>query len=68
MFDHTTLADDVRVGAHGTVTRDIDTPGDHTGTPARPLARQRRLDALLPRLPDLLERIRRLEERLDAGR
>ncbi|MFD0306840.1 UDP-3-O-(3-hydroxymyristoyl)glucosamine N-acyltransferase [Streptomyces sp. NPDC127119] len=68
VFDHTTLADDVRVGAHGTVTRDIDTPGDHTGTPARPLARQLRLDALLPRLPELLERIRQLEERLDAGR
>ncbi|MEU9190029.1 UDP-3-O-(3-hydroxymyristoyl)glucosamine N-acyltransferase [Streptomyces sp. NPDC048484] len=67
VFDHVTLADDVRIGAYGTVTRDIDTPGDHTGTPARPLAQQLRLDALLPKLPDLLERVRQLEERLDTG-
>jgi UDP-3-O-[3-hydroxymyristoyl] glucosamine N-acyltransferase len=61
--DHVRIADDVSVGAGSTVHGHLREPGTYWGRPARPLAQAGRINALLPRLADLLERVRRLERR-----
>jgi UDP-3-O-[3-hydroxymyristoyl] glucosamine N-acyltransferase len=61
--DHVRIADDVSVGAGSTVHTHLREPGVYWGMPARPLQQARRISALLPRLADLVERVRRLERR-----
>lgn len=64
---HLKVGDDVRVAAQAGVVSDQ--PGQTAvgGTPAVSLALWRRVVVALNRLPDLLRRVRRIEERLDAG-
>lgn len=63
--DHVAIGDDVRLGARSATTRGIDTPGVYTGWPARPLAQHLRIQALLPSLPGLLDRVQQLERQLE---
>jgi UDP-3-O-[3-hydroxymyristoyl] glucosamine N-acyltransferase len=64
VLDHVTIADDVQLGARSLVTRDIREPGQYTGQPARPTRQQLRVDALLPRLQELFDRVRDMEQQL----
>jgi UDP-3-O-[3-hydroxymyristoyl] glucosamine N-acyltransferase len=63
VVDHVRIANDVTVGAGGTVFTNLREPGTYWGQPARPFAQASRINALLPRLADLVQRVRRLERR-----
>jgi UDP-3-O-[3-hydroxymyristoyl] glucosamine N-acyltransferase len=51
------------VGAGSKVHAHLREPGTYWGLPARPFAQASRINALLPRLADLVERVRHLERR-----
>jgi UDP-3-O-[3-hydroxymyristoyl] glucosamine N-acyltransferase len=63
VLDHVRIADDVTVGAGSIVFADLPEPGMYWGQPARPFAQASRINAMLPRLADLVQRVRRLERR-----
>ncbi len=60
----TKLADGVILGGKSAAWDDISTPGHWTGNPARPHREYLRVQAALNRLPELLERVKELEQRL----
>lgn len=62
--DHVRIGDGVMLGAQSGVPGDIRAAGPYLGTPARPLVEARRLYAAMPRLPDLLRKVRALERRV----
>jgi len=64
---HLTVGDGVRVAAKSAVLQDVEPGATVAGIPAGPLASWRRMAAALRRLPDLLSRVRRLEQGLDGG-
>ena len=65
--NHLDIGDGARVTFGSTVTRDVD-PGDTvSGYPARPHREHLRAQALVGRLPKLLERVERLEAALGSG-
>lgn len=64
--DHTDVASGAVIGARAAVLQDVEEPGLHLGTPARPARESKRAMLLLTKLPELLERIRKLEKRLDG--
>jgi UDP-3-O-[3-hydroxymyristoyl] glucosamine N-acyltransferase len=61
--DHVRITDDVSLGAGSLAHAHLREPGTYWGRPARPIAQAARTNALLPRLADLVERVRRLERR-----
>ncbi len=62
--DHVTIAADVMLGAQSGVPGDIRAPGQYLGSPPRPVAEARRIYAAMPRLPDLIKKVRVLERRV----
>lgn len=62
--DHLTVADDVMLAAQSGVISDLLEPGPYLGTPARPAPESRRIWVALPRLPELLRKVRELERRV----
>jgi UDP-3-O-[3-hydroxymyristoyl] glucosamine N-acyltransferase len=65
--NHLNIGDGARVTFGSTVTRDV-APGDTvSGYPARPHRQHLRAQALVGRLPGLIERVDRLEAALAAG-
>ena len=64
LADHVTVGEDARVGPQSGVPRDLEAGQDYMGTPARPAAETRRIFAAIPRLPELLKRVRFLERRI----
>jgi UDP-3-O-[3-hydroxymyristoyl] glucosamine N-acyltransferase len=64
LADHVTLGDGVMLGAQSGVPGDIRAAGQYLGSPARPVAEARRIYAAMPRLPDLLKKVRALERRV----
>jgi len=62
--DHVTIGDGVMLGAQSGVAGDIRAAGQYLGAPARPVAEARRIYAAMPRLPDLLKKVRALERRV----
>lgn len=64
MNDHITICDDVVLGGRSGVDRDITEPGQYFGTPARPVMEALRAFSLLPKLPDMMSRIRQLEKKV----
>jgi UDP-3-O-[3-hydroxymyristoyl] glucosamine N-acyltransferase len=64
LADHVTVGEGVRVGAKSGVNHDLDPGQSYFGYPARPVAEARRIYGALPRLPELLKRMRALEQRL----
>ena len=62
--DHVTIGDGVMLGGQSGAPGDIRRAGQYFGTPARPLAEARRISAAMPRLPDLLKKVRALERRV----
>ena len=61
---HITIGDNVMVGAQSGVTKSIPPNSSVWGYPAKPLAKAKRVNAGLQRLPELYRRVETLEERL----
>ena len=62
--DHVAIGDGVMLGAQSGVPGDIRAAGQYLGTPPRPVAEARRIYAAMPRLPDLIKKVRALERRV----
>jgi len=58
------IGDGVRVGAQSGVPRSIPAGKTVFGYPARDIMETKRIEAALTRLPELLKRVRRIEEKL----
>ncbi|MEI6560449.1 MAG: UDP-3-O-(3-hydroxymyristoyl)glucosamine N-acyltransferase [Verrucomicrobiota bacterium] len=61
---HIEIGDQAVVGAQGGVSKDLAPKQMYWGTPAGPIREQKELTAYINRLPKLVERVKRLEERL----
>lgn len=59
---HLSVGDDVRIAARAGITSDVDAGATVAGMPAVDIGLWRRAAAALLKLPDLLRRVRRLEE------
>jgi UDP-3-O-[3-hydroxymyristoyl] glucosamine N-acyltransferase len=62
---HLTIGDEVMVGGKSGVTRDIPDGTVVSGVPARSHGEQRRRQALMRRLPELIQDVKELKERLE---
>jgi len=62
--DHVTLGDGVVAGAQAGIPSSIEAGTKVLGTPARPIGLARRIMVAETRLPELLQRVRALEQRL----
>ncbi len=62
---HLEIASRVLLLARSGVTKSLREPGAYTGYPARPLMEGRKMLTYPGRVPELLERIKKLEQRLD---
>jgi UDP-3-O-[3-hydroxymyristoyl] glucosamine N-acyltransferase len=62
---HVTVGDGAMVGAQSGVPSDVEPGARLWGTPARPLMHAKRIAVAESRLPELLQRVRALEERLE---
>lgn len=62
--DHVTIGDGAMLAAQAGVPGDLRAPGQYFGTPARPVAEARRIYAAMPRLPDLIRKVRHLARRV----
>ena len=62
--DHTNVGDDVMLGGRTGVAKDILKPGAYWGSPALEAREATRVYHLLTRLPELLERIKKLEDEI----
>jgi UDP-3-O-[3-hydroxymyristoyl] glucosamine N-acyltransferase len=63
--DHVTLGDGVVAAAQSGIPGDVEAGAKVFGSPARPLAQARRIMVAQGRLPELLQRVRVLEQRLE---
>jgi len=61
---HITLGDNVTVGAKSGVSKSVPSNTSLFGIPARPLARAKKVQASMRRLPEVCKRLRILEKRL----
>ncbi|HOD66174.1 MAG TPA: UDP-3-O-(3-hydroxymyristoyl)glucosamine N-acyltransferase [candidate division Zixibacteria bacterium] len=64
LVGHIEVGDGVQVGAQSGVARSVPAGKKVFGSPARDLAETGRIEAALVRLPELLKRVRRLEDKL----
>ncbi len=62
---HLEIADQVSVLAKSGITKNLSEPGAYTGYPAKPLMEGRRLLTYPARVPELIDRVRQLERRLE---
>jgi UDP-3-O-[3-hydroxymyristoyl] glucosamine N-acyltransferase len=61
---HLRIGDGARVGAQAGVAHDVPDGETHTGCPAMPHREWLRMSVSLPKVPDLLRQVRKLEERV----
>lgn len=66
--DHVEIGDNITIGARAAVFGDLHEPGIYSGYPARPHQEQLRLLAQTRKLPELLERIKQLEQAVEELR
>jgi UDP-3-O-[3-hydroxymyristoyl] glucosamine N-acyltransferase len=64
--DHVRIGDGVKLAAMTGVTKDLDGGQTYSDAPARPHRETTRLLALYRRLPEMVDRLRTLQERIDA--
>jgi len=62
---HIVIGDNVMVGAQSGVSKSVPPNTQVWGCPAKPLARAKRVNAAMQRLPELHEKVEELEERLN---
>ncbi len=65
LVGHIEIGDGVRVGAQSGVSHSIEAGKTYFGYPAREIMQTARIEAALVRLPELLKRVRRLEDKAD---
>jgi len=63
---HLKIGDRVSFMAKSGVTKDHQEPGVYTGFPARPIMEGRRMLASPAKVPELIERVRQLEKKIEA--
>ena len=63
--DHLSVVDDVLLAGRTGVFSDLSEPGEYFGVPPRPIGQAMRILALQQRLPELVARIRALEEEVE---
>jgi len=63
--DHVTLGDGVIAGAQAGIPSSLEAGARVLGTPARPIVQAKRIMVAEMRLPELLQRVRALEQRLE---
>lgn len=64
LVGHIEIGDGVRVGAKSGVHKSLPPGKTVFGYPAREIMESKRIEAALPRLPDLLKRVRKIEKKL----
>ncbi|MDZ7369951.1 MAG: UDP-3-O-(3-hydroxymyristoyl)glucosamine N-acyltransferase [candidate division KSB1 bacterium] len=62
---HIQIGDQAKIGAQAGITKSVAGGEFVTGTPARPFLEERREQAALARLPELLKQVRDLQKRVD---
>lgn len=62
--DHRHVGAGVRIAVRAGITRDVPPGATYSGHPAQPHADQLKMEATLRRLPDLAEKVKRLEKRI----
>jgi UDP-3-O-[3-hydroxymyristoyl] glucosamine N-acyltransferase len=62
---HLKIGDNVMAAAQSGISADVPDQGMVIGSPAIPLAKGRRVEVLKTQLPDLLQRIRKLEQQIE---
>lgn len=62
--DHIKIADDVVLGGRSGVDKDITEPGEYFGTPARPVREALRTFLIIPKLPEIYSRLRKVEKKV----
>jgi len=65
--DHVNIGNNAIIAAKSGVTKDIEAGEFVSGFPARSHYKQKRIKAIINHLPQLLERVRRLEKKLQEG-
>ena len=68
LVDHISIADDTIIMPQSGVANDMKKPNIVFGTPARPIKEHHKINAALKYLPDLLKRVRKLEEKLATSK
>jgi len=63
--DHVTIGDGAMIGAQSGIAHDIEPGARLLGTPARPTVQAKRMLIAAGRLPELLQRVRAIEQRLE---
>jgi UDP-3-O-[3-hydroxymyristoyl] glucosamine N-acyltransferase len=63
--DHASIGDGAIVAAQSGIPGDVEAGARLWGTPARPLMQAKRIEIATARLPELLQRVRALEQRLE---
>ena len=66
LSDHIQIGAGVRIGGQSGVTKSIEAGATVSGYPARPHRHARKIEASVNRLPDLVQRVQELEQRLAA--
>ena len=66
MVDHVSTADDVSLGARTAVTKSVTEPGTYMGMPPHDASLEKRIQIALTKLPELLSRVRKLEQELES--
>lgn len=64
IVDHIKVGDQVMIGAQAGVTKDVPPGTIMLGSPARPIRKQKKIFALIDMLPELYDRIKKLEKTL----
>lgn len=62
--DHLTIGNEVKIGAQSGVTKSVEDGVEISGYPAREHKRSKKAYALLMRLPEIYERLKRIEKKL----
>ncbi len=57
---HIEVGDNITVGAKSGITKSLKEPGTYAGFPARPYREWRKIQALIDRLPEIYEKVKRL--------
>ena len=64
LIGHVTIGDNVIVAAKSGIHRDLKPNTVYFGYPARELSKQKRIEAVISRLPELAERVKELEKKI----
>ena len=63
VIGHIEIGDGVQAGGQSGITKSVKAGTKVFGTPAREIMKSKRIEALLNRLPDMLKRLKKLEEK-----